>query len=774
MSTNDDLLQDVLNTMNAEKDDPNRSLSADEIAALFSQAGRESDAPIGLASSNDGGDGGKFAAEAEIAGNVDSSIANEADQESSMGEQNEAMALEEIEIDLDDPAALDLLLGIREVPHREVPIFEEDAPLDEKGGANVTDETDSTLAVEEQADEKNEPDEMNETNEADAADELHATKADIQEEIGRFDDSDDLENIIDAMAEDDENLKEIGELLKKSDNHELVEEDILSLLDEGDQIDENGNRLYPASEKEGGPYESGEENMESDTFSDEEGFVEAGKHVASSEVVSRNHSEDNMQDKKEDKKETSLSAEAVPLLSEAITAEKSKGKTKRAFGRKKGKGEREDAEKQNASLRKESEEKGKGFFARFRKKKNADSDLASVSVEQGGDNTNAQDEELSVLPAMGNETMQKQRSEDSQRNADTKALQNSNEGQANSIGEVENAREDELSAIPQKTKNKKKSQGKDKNKKELENGKKDNVLTRFFRFLTEEEEEDEEETEESAKAETKKEKKKRGKGAKVTDADDNEGILEELDAEAKKKKKVNIKKADKPKKKKKEEPAQQEEKQKKLPKKMIIRIFVLCFSILILLLLVSHFLPEIVSMRNAKDAFYKQEYETAYREMYGKKLSEQDDRIFQKAKLITQLQHKFDSYLHFKKMNLKVEALDALLSGLAFWHTKTPEINTYNAVNETNVVKEQIVNELEVEYHISEKEAEEINALSDYDYTKRLEEITGSLSMKNSNWVNPEEAVIRLTDDTIAEDASPEKEAINEEKKDLLLEEERE
>ena len=210
---------------------------------------------------------------------------------------------------------------------------------------------------------------------------------------------------------------------------------------------------------------------------------------------------------------------------------------------------------------------------------------------------------------------------------------------------------------------------------------------------------------------------------------------------------------------------------RKLPMKMVLRIFALCASIMALLLLVSHFVPKLWSMADARNAFYKQDYETTYQEMSGKKLSKSDQRLYEKAKMILQLGHKVDAYENYKAMDMPVEALDSLLSGYLLWQQLSAKIAEYDAAEETDEIKAQILNLLSVEYQISEQEANEINSLSNYDYTMKLEELTGSLSRKNGTWQKNEPTEESVEEITV-EEVEPEEEKPQEPTEDVLPEEE--
>ena len=314
----------------------------------------------------------------------------------------------------------------------------------------------------------------------------------------------------------------------------------------------------------------------------------------------------------------------------------------------------------------------------------------------------------------------------------------------------------------------------DKKEKETKVGKK-SFLAKIFEALTEEipdEEEEENIIFEGKSGKGKKGKKNKKGKSPVTDAEDNEGILEELDAEEKGGKKK--KKEKKPKKEKKQKKVEELPPEifgeKKLPVKMVVRIFALCFSIMALLLLVMHYAPLMWSVAEGRNAFYKQDYEKVYEEFSGKELSDSDQRLYEKSKMIIQLSHKMDAYENYKKMNFPVEALDSLLSGYMLWQKLGDKIAEYDAVSETNEVKEQIVTTLMSEYMISEQEIIEINLLDNYDYTMRLEEITGSKSRRNG--AVSEEIQQEQTEELQTEDMTQAEELIEEPTTDVLPEEE--
>ena len=101
--------------------------------------------------------------------------------------------------------------------------------------------------------------------------------------------------------------------------------------------------------------------------------------------------------------------------------------------------------------------------------------------------------------------------------------------------------------------------------------------------------------------------------------------------------------------------------------------------------------------------------------------------------LFANLQCSTNAYTSYTALQMPVEALDSLLSGYLFWQQEADAITEYDATTETDAVKYQILNTLYDTYQLTEDDVRQINALDDYDYTVRLEELTGSVSHKNSN-----------------------------------------
>ncbi|MDD6657701.1 MAG: hypothetical protein PUE95_10515 [Lachnospiraceae bacterium] len=263
--------------------------------------------------------------------------------------------------------------------------------------------------------------------------------------------------------------------------------------------------------------------------------------------------------------------------------------------------------------------------------------------------------------------------------------------------------------------------------------KKQNFFSKLMASLTEEiEDETEEENnqEMNPDAPAKKGKKKKGK-KKDKQAETNEEILEEMDkedAEASKKKKKE--KKTKKKKEKKIKPVkvpETEQPGKKLPQKMVIRIFVLCFSILAVILIVNSFIPGLLSLQKARKAFYKGNYTDAYMELIAQdKLNESDTILLKKAEILTKLDNKMKRYRTYTAAGMKLEGLHTLLEGVSVYQDNQTIIQEYGISYEAEQLYSQIVAELMQQYGLTSEQINEILQLDSVSYTYRLRELTNN------------------------------------------------
>ncbi len=227
-----------------------------------------------------------------------------------------------------------------------------------------------------------------------------------------------------------------------------------------------------------------------------------------------------------------------------------------------------------------------------------------------------------------------------------------------------------------------------------------------------------EELKEEDKKGKKKKKKDKKKGKKGKEGEEGEEAAEGEEEESKKVKK----------KKKKEKKKKDEEEvdlfappEKKLSKKKVITVFVFCGTIAACIILLSSFLPVYMEKREAQAAYDHQNYAEVYDLLYGKELNEQDEILYQRSNLILQMDRKLSSYENYSSLDMRLESLNALISGVERYQEILIEAETYNVAGEVREIYEQILERLSADFGVSEQDALEIIAAEDdVTYSQRL------------------------------------------------------
>ena len=219
-------------------------------------------------------------------------------------------------------------------------------------------------------------------------------------------------------------------------------------------------------------------------------------------------------------------------------------------------------------------------------------------------------------------------------------------------------------------------------------------------------------SDEDKKGKKKKKKDKKGKKGKEGEEDD------------KKAKKPKKEKKKKEKKKKEEEVDLFAPPEKKLSKKKVITVFLFCGTLAACIIVFSMILPDTVQKREAHTAFDQGEYAQVFDLLYGKELSEEDEVIFQGSNLILQMNRKLASCDNYVNLDMRLEALNALITGVERYQQILPEAESYNVVAEVNDIYSQILERLSANFGLSEGDAWDIlSSEDDETYTRRLQAV---------------------------------------------------
>lgn len=233
-----------------------------------------------------------------------------------------------------------------------------------------------------------------------------------------------------------------------------------------------------------------------------------------------------------------------------------------------------------------------------------------------------------------------------------------------------------------------------------------------------------------AKKEKASKKDKKAKKAKADKAqDENAAIEAELVEEDKKK----AKKKEKPPKEKKAkkvvfaDAAEAEEEKKKtkgaIGTRGIVATFLVCASILGLILVGTYFVPKQLSLVAARVAFYAQNYEETAMRLKGQNLNDSDRIMYEKANLLYGLEERYHQYEVYMQRGMSKEALNALFQGVAACNEEEILAGQLGIESEWKLAKDAFINALQEQFNVDAQTAETIASLRNPDYTVAVENI---------------------------------------------------
>ena len=264
----------------------------------------------------------------------------------------------------------------------------------------------------------------------------------------------------------------------------------------------------------------------------------------------------------------------------------------------------------------------------------------------------------------------------------------------------------------------------------IEAGKKKSFFAKLadvFLEADEEDEEGEDEVKEKANKKSKKSKDKKKSASQQNEEDDFEDRDEDGEVTQKGGKKKKSKKEKKPKKEKKVKIVSIDESPdygKKVSKKTVSKVFALCLTIMVLILVSVFFIPNFLVMQKTRQMFYEKDYKGVYMTFSGKTLSKSDQILLDKATYMIKLERQIESYNNYKTLEEPEHALHALLKGAAIYEQNVLAVTEKGMVEEYNQVFDTIKQLLDTEYGISFEKARELNAIgSNEAYTYAIIEI---------------------------------------------------
>ena len=238
---------------------------------------------------------------------------------------------------------------------------------------------------------------------------------------------------------------------------------------------------------------------------------------------------------------------------------------------------------------------------------------------------------------------------------------------------------------------------------------------------------DEDKLEEEAELADIEEQKKKKEEKQAAAAVKKENAKKEKEVKAAEKKKAKdakaAKKAAKPKKEKKPKPEPKPGDILKIKPKSIMLFITLVASVIVLISLLNTTVSYTTAISKAKTNLENGDYSKVYESLSGMKLNKSDETLYRQATLITYVTRQYESYQNYMEMDMKTEAINALVKGLARYDTYYNEANSLGVGNQMKEARAQIIQAFNDTFKISESEAVSLVAMSDNNFTQYYRKI---------------------------------------------------
>lgn len=238
---------------------------------------------------------------------------------------------------------------------------------------------------------------------------------------------------------------------------------------------------------------------------------------------------------------------------------------------------------------------------------------------------------------------------------------------------------------------------------------------------------EEDKLEEEAELADIEEQKKKKEEKQAAAAVKKENAKKEKEVKAAEKKKAKdakaAKKAAKPNKEKKPKPEPKPGDILKIKPKSIMLFITLVASVIVLISLLNTTVSYTTAISKAKTNLENGDYSKVYESLSGMKLNKSDETLYRQATLITYVTRQYESYQNYMEMDMKTEAINALVKGLARYDTYYNEANSLGVGNQMKEARAQIIQAFNDTFKISESEAVSLVAMSDNNFTQYYRKI---------------------------------------------------
>lgn len=193
----------------------------------------------------------------------------------------------------------------------------------------------------------------------------------------------------------------------------------------------------------------------------------------------------------------------------------------------------------------------------------------------------------------------------------------------------------------------------------------------------------------------------------------------------KKKQAAEQKKAAKPKKVKQPKP-KKEKKPKEPPKPgdilkikplSLVMLVLFVAGVVVLISVLNSALYYNTNSSQAKTYYNNGEYDKAYSKLNGMKLNSNDKILYEQASTIMYVKRQYDSYENYMSLNMKTEALDALIKGIDRYNTFRSTAQELGIDDKFKAEYQNIIDALQNTFKISEAQGISLADMSNSDFT---------------------------------------------------------
>ena len=225
-------------------------------------------------------------------------------------------------------------------------------------------------------------------------------------------------------------------------------------------------------------------------------------------------------------------------------------------------------------------------------------------------------------------------------------------------------------------------------------------------------------------------------------SEENQEIIRDLDDEkssAGKNAKKKAKKPAKKKEKKKKAPKPQKPKKAKKPKekepyvpgrritfKKALPVILLGATVGAVLFIFVYVASDYSVKQQAADAFAQGDYQTCYKNLYGKKLTDEEQQMYMQAESLLYIRQKLHRYEAFLREGSEVEALDSLIQTVNDYPNLLEYASQWAVLPETEQIYASMLRALFDKYGLTEEQARAIAAIkSNIEYTRTVTALAG-------------------------------------------------